>query len=498
MSNLRDFTGKNRRFSGSDSIRLPRGSTAERVTAETGEIRFNTTLSKAEYYDGSSWVIIDSPPTISSITNDTFDDATDTFIINGGNFSTSITVTCIAADGAELAPSVVTRNSSSSITCTIGSTFLTDAQTSGSDPYDIKVTNASGLAATLEDGLAYSPAFSFTTAAGSLGALSDAGRAASNLSSTDCGGTSADPDDTVTYSITSGAVPSGISFNTTTAAISGTATAVGTNTTSNFTVQAAVDEDGLGTTITNYTRAFSITVNAPVVQSFTSTGAGTFSVPSGVTAVQLLAIAGGGGGGVGNTNEGGGGGGAGGMVEAPSYPVSPGGTVSYSVGSAGSGNGGTGGSTVWGNVTANGGGGGGNNNVGQNGGSGGGGGGGGQPWPGGSATQGPSGGGTGYGNPGGQGSHNSQPGNGRGGSGGGAGGSGQNGSSGGTSPGPGRSNSISGSSVTYAQGGPGNGVPGPPANVNGSPAPGGSYGYGGQGGNTGGGSGSQGIIIIKY
>jgi hypothetical protein len=53
--------------------------------------------------------------------------------------------------------------------------------------------------------------------------------------------------------------------------------------------------------------------------------------------------------------------------------------------------------------------------------------------------------------------------------------------------------------VTYAQGGPGNGQPGPPANVSGSPAPGGSYGYGAQGGNApGGGNGSQGIIIIKY
>ena len=497
MSNLRDFTGKNRRFSGSDSIRLPRGSTAERVTAETGEIRFNTTLSKAEYYDGSSWVIIDSPPTISSITNNTFVDATDTFTINGGNFSTSITVTCIAADGAELSPSVVTRNSSSSITCTIGSTFLTDAQTSGSDPYDIKVTNASGLAATLEDGLAYSPAFSFTTAAGTLGTLSSGARNVTNIT-TACGGTSPDPDDAITYSISAGALPTGVSLSSSTGAISGTANAETTTTTYNFTVQAAVDVDGLGT-ITNYTRAFAITVNAPVIQSFTSTGAGTFNVPIGVSSVQVLAVAGGGGGGTGNINEGGGGGGGGGMVEASSYPVSPGGTVSYNVGAAGSGGGGQGSNTVFGNITANGGGAGGNNDGGKNGGSGGGGGGASVPQPAGSATQGPSGGGTGYGNPGGQGSHNSQPGNGRGASGGGAGGTGQNGSSGGNTPGAGRSNSLSGSSVTYAQGGPGNGQPGPPANVTGSAAPGSSIGWGGQGGNSpGGGAGSKGIIIIKY
>ena len=54
MSNLRDFTGKDRRFSGSDSIRLPRGSTAERVTAQTGEIRLNTTFYTSD--GGESWI----------------------------------------------------------------------------------------------------------------------------------------------------------------------------------------------------------------------------------------------------------------------------------------------------------------------------------------------------------------------------------------------------------------------------------------------------------
>lgn len=496
MSNLRDFTGKNRRFSGSDSIRLPRGSTAERVTAETGEIRFNTTLNKAEYYDGSGWVVLDSPPTISSLSVSSFDAADDTFTINGGNFSTSATVSVIAADGAELAPSVVTRNSSSSITCTIGSTILTDAQTSGSDPYDIKVTNSSGLAATIEDSLAYSPAFSFTTAAGSLGTLGSTSRAISNIT-TACGGTSPDPDDSITYSITSGSLGGGISLSSSTGALSGTADAVGSNTTYNFTVRAAVDEDGLGS-VTNYDRAFSYTVNAPVIQSFTSVGAGTFNVPSGVSSMQVLVVAGGGGGGQGNINEGGGGGGAGGMVEASSYPVTPGGTVSYTIGAQGNAQGNGGGNSVWGNITANGGGGGGNNVGGQSGGSGGGGGGASTPHPGGSATQGPSGGGTGFGNPGGPGSHNSQPGNGRSGGGGGAGGSGGPAPNNGPA-GPGRVNNITGSPVTYATGGRGNQQPGPPANVSGQPAPGGSYGYGGQGGNApGGGNGSQGIVVIKY
>ena len=56
MSNLRDFTGKNRRFTGVDSVKLPAGSTGERTTPEGGELRFNTTLNMLEFYNGSAWV----------------------------------------------------------------------------------------------------------------------------------------------------------------------------------------------------------------------------------------------------------------------------------------------------------------------------------------------------------------------------------------------------------------------------------------------------------
>lgn len=67
------------------------------------------------------------------------------------------------------------------------------------------------------------------------------------------------------------------------------------------------------------------------VQSFTAVGPGTWSVPTGVTEVEVLVV--GGGGGAGNI---GGGGGGGGVVHHARYPVSPGGSVSYSVGGGGS------------------------------------------------------------------------------------------------------------------------------------------------------------------
>lgn len=117
-------------------------------------------------------------------------------------------------------------------------------------------------------------------------------------------------------------------------------------------------------------------------QYFTSTGAATFSVPTGVTTVDVLVVAGGGGAGVSNGSAGGGGGG---MVEVTGFPVTPGGSVPLTVGAGGAGvnttgpgqpRGGNGQNSTFGSLTALGGGGSGSevgNNAGAAGGSGGGG-----------------------------------------------------------------------------------------------------------------------------
>jgi len=77
---------------------------------------------------------------------------------------------------------------------------------------------------------------------------------------------------------------------------------------------------GAGTTFTadagdtTYTREFTLTVAAPVITTYTSTGSGTFSVPTGASSVDVLVVAGGGSGGNRNSpsgTDGGGGGGAG-------------------------------------------------------------------------------------------------------------------------------------------------------------------------------------------
>jgi hypothetical protein len=133
--------------------------------------------------------------------------------------------------------------------------------------------------------------------------------------------------------------------------ISGDPDTVGSDTTFNFTIRAVDNASNTSS------RAFSIIVVAPVVQVFNSSG--TFSVPSGVTSVDALVVAGGGSG-----KNSGGGGGAGGLIFMPGYPVTPGGTVSVTVGCGGSvpdtwpppGPGGNGQDSVFGTLTAKGGG----------------------------------------------------------------------------------------------------------------------------------------------
>jgi hypothetical protein len=72
MADLRDFTGKNRKFTGTIGERISTGSTGQRDTSTfgAGTIRFNTTTALMEYYTGTEWKSIDAPPTITFVTVD--------------------------------------------------------------------------------------------------------------------------------------------------------------------------------------------------------------------------------------------------------------------------------------------------------------------------------------------------------------------------------------------------------------------------------------------
>ena len=518
----------NTEFDGTEATRMVKGTTGERANVEAGDLRFNTTTNLMEYYDGTLWKSIDSPPLISSINPTVETDPSANIVITGSNFQSGATVKFVGNDGTDYPSPTVTIDSGTQITATTPSTALSVAN----EPYDVVVTNVSGLSGTLADALDAGGVPAFTESAGSLGIFYDSQRTGISVD-----GGATDPDgDTITYSVSAGSLPSGLSLNTTTGEISGTATAVGSQTTSTFTISAATASD-------TSTRQFTITINAPVITSYTSSS-GSFSVPTGLAAVDVLVVAGGGGGG----GRAGGGGGAGGLIYRPAFPVTPGDSISYTVGSGSAGGPGnpggkgqTGADSVFGTLTAKGGGGGGDaaddpadRSSGRPGGSGGGMGYGGysaslstatQPQqPGDSGTY-------GFGNRGGAGSGDGEQSQGFGGSssdynsagGGGAGGVGQDGgnpSYGAGDGGIGKQYDISGSQVYYAggggggshaphgqlasggQGGGGNGALGPGQNNGGQGTANRGGGAGGASTDSGpggsGGTGGSGIVIVKY
>ena len=306
-------------------------------------------------------------PTITSVspTNALTGDGTGnhTFIINGTNFASAVTAKLINDSGTDIAFDTLTRNSDIKLTGVIAKSSLP----SSGEPFDVSVTS-NALTTTLTNQINVDASPAYVTAAGTLGTLLNGNR----------GNTlevvAADPESAgaVTYEIQSGSLPAGATGATLNEngvskfRISGFS-AVGSNTTSNFVLRAV---DAASNTTS---RAFSITINAPVSTSFTASG--TFSVPAGVAAVDVLVVAGGGGGGGPGGSNRAGGGGAGGLIFMPNQPVTPGGSVSVTVGDKGTVA--TGGqNSVFGTLTANGGGGGGEQgDPGTAGGSGGGGGG---------------------------------------------------------------------------------------------------------------------------
>ena len=468
---------------GTEGTKIATGTTAQRGST-VGQIRFNTTTGLAEYFDGTAYKSLDSAPTISSVSPTEVDrlaGGNQTVVITGSGFNSGATVTFVGNAGTDFNATTTTVDSSTQITAVAPKTSFLNAQ----EPYGVKVENSSGLSGILVSQINVDTDVSWTTSAGSLGSVQDASTGTHfTVVATDTDG------DTITYSITAGSLPGGLSLNTATGAISGNPDDVTGDTTSTFTLRAS-------TTNSTADREFSITVTTSPYSA------------------DFLVIAGGGGGGTGQFGDQGGGGGAGGYRNSynsetsggnssseSSLTFNPGTVYTVTVGSGG-------GSSSQGNssslsgsdistISSVGGGRGATNNgsqQGQNGGNGGSGGGSASAditVSGGSATsgQGSNGGGrSGWNN------HSSAGGGGAGQTGGTAsGGTGGNG-------GNGLSSSISGSSVTRGGGGGGTN--------NGGPGRSGGSGGGGTGrngsngtANTGGGgggarSGGSGVVILR-
>ena len=322
---------------GTAGTKLASGTTAQRVTT-TGQIRFNTTTGLAEYYDGQSFKAIDSPPEITSISPSSLDEdnlgTNQTVVITGSNFSTNPIVKIIGNDGAEITPATTTRNSATQITITTP----TSGMTASNEPYDIKITNSSGLAKILVNILSINDLATFGVASGTLGTLLHANRSASGL--TTITGTD-EESDAITFTKTAGTLPTGITLNSN-GTWSGTANIISSDTTYNFTITATSG----GQTAT---RTYSISVTAPIVY-------------------QILVVGGGGSGGYTTGGYNGGGGGSGGIsyhnnfsiADSTNYTVTigAGGSIATSMSEGGANVSDKGSNSVFSNMTAYGGGGG--------------------------------------------------------------------------------------------------------------------------------------------
>ena len=253
MSDLRDFTGKNRKFTGVSGIKLPQGSTGDRAgSPRTGELRFNTTLNLAEYYTGTQWKAIDAPPTVTSVDDTEVDSAAggnQTIVISGSGFSDGAVASFVGAAGSDFNASSSTVNSSTQITAVAPKASFLNAQ----EPYGVKVTNSSGLSNTLAGQINVDNSPTWTTSAGSLGTVAENSSVSITVAASDADG------DTISYAETGGSVLSGknLAINSSTGVISGTAgsPSSGTSETISFTLRATANSKTAD-------RVFTITINA--------------------------------------------------------------------------------------------------------------------------------------------------------------------------------------------------------------------------------------------
>ena len=335
-----DVSFENITDTGTEGTKVALGTTAQRGSTQ-GQFRFNSTTGLAEYYTGTLFKSIDSPPTVSSVDVTEVDSqagGNQTIVVTGSNFASGATVTFVGNSGTDFNASTSTFNSETQITAVAPKASFLNAQ----EPYGIKVTNLSGLANTLAGQINVDSAPTFNVASGSLGTLQDINRAASNL--TAITGTDADGD-TITFAVQSGSLPSGITLNSN-GTFSGTANSVGSNTTSSFTVRATANSKTAD-------RAYTITVNAPVVTgyqsvdtsvsgyhiyAFTTSGSNITATFANTVSADVLMVAGGGAGGYayGNNDMGKGGGGAGQVLFKTGHSISAG-SYTFYIGDGGAG-----------------------------------------------------------------------------------------------------------------------------------------------------------------
>jgi len=229
---------------GNDIIQESSGTVTVGQSGQTVAVAGGATLSVPTLLVNGESVTAITLPTVTSLSPDTITNAQTSITITGTNFVNGAVVNAISTTGAIFTAGTVTFNSSTSISAQF--TLATDGT------YYIRVENPDGLAGRSSTALlTVSDAPTWSTAAGSLGSVAQGGSISFTVTATS--------DSTVTYSIVSGALPTGASLNSSTGAITGTESGSDTaETTYNFTIRATDAESQTAD------RAFSITVTTGI------------------------------------------------------------------------------------------------------------------------------------------------------------------------------------------------------------------------------------------
>ena len=259
-------------FSG-DFIVVPKldSDTVGTLTNISGQVVFNTTIGRLQQNTGNQFVTIDAPPQISNISPTSFNGTAGSQItINGSNFSVGANVNFISDSGRTINASSVVRNSENQLVATNA-----EALTVIGEPYDIKVTNVSGLSSVIADALDAGRNPFFVTAAGNIGSTFD-----SHASDSFTIVANDSDNQSLNLTVDSSSVPAGMSIALSSAddsarlTISGSPNNVTASTTSNFVVTAT---DTAGNT---RNRTFNIITN-PVLD-------GTSSARANASALRII------------------------------------------------------------------------------------------------------------------------------------------------------------------------------------------------------------------
>ena len=234
---IADFKFENIVDTGTEGTKVASGTTAQRGST-TGQWRYN---SDSGFFEGrnatGSFSTLEPTPTISTVDVNEVDSqagGNQTFVITGTNFSSGGTISFIGNAGTDFNATSTTFNSVTQVTAVAPKASFLNAQ----EPYRIKFTASSGVEGTSGSGLvSVDTSPTWTTSAGNIGNVLESTSANITVSATDY------DNDTIAYTETGGTVLSsnGLSLNSSTGVIGGTAPSVSNDTTLTFDLRATAN-----------------------------------------------------------------------------------------------------------------------------------------------------------------------------------------------------------------------------------------------------------------